>query len=72
MNELPVWFDVNMLNKVLLNLLSNAFKFTKEDGFVTMTTGGGKDGKEAIIIIEDTGVGMTPESTEHAFDLFYQ
>ncbi|MDQ2753680.1 MAG: ATP-binding protein, partial [Bacteroidota bacterium] len=71
-NELPVWFDVNMMDKVLFNLLSNAFKFTKEEGFVTVSTGKSGDGKQAMIIVEDTGVGMTPEAKEHAFDLFYQ
>ena len=71
-NELPVWFDVNMMNKVMFNLLCNAFKFTKEEGFVTITTGKSKGGNEAMITIEDTGVGMTPEAKEHAFDLFYQ
>ncbi len=71
-NELPVWFDVNMMDKVMFNLLSNAFKFTKEEGFVTVTTGKSKSGNEAMITIEDTGVGMTTEAKEHAFDLFYQ
>ena len=71
-NELPVWFDVNMMDKVLFNLLSNAFKFTKEDGFVTISTGRSKNSREAVIIVEDTGVGMTPETKEHAFEMFYQ
>ncbi len=71
-NDLMVWFDTNLLDKVLFNLLSNAFKFTKENGFVTVTVSVSKDGKEAIIEVEDTGIGMTPETAAHAFDLFYQ
>lgn len=71
-NELMVWFDTNLLDKVLFNLLSNAFKFTKENGFVTIIVNVSKDGKEAIIEVEDTGIGMTPETSAHAFDLFYQ
>jgi len=71
-NELMVWFDTNLLDKVLFNLLSNAFKFTKENGFVTITVSTSKDGKEAIIQVEDSGIGMTPETAAHAFDLFYQ
>lgn len=70
--ELMLWFDVNMLDKVLFNLLSNAFKFTRENGFVTVSISAGKDGQYAIIKVEDTGVGMTPEAAAHAFDLFYQ
>lgn len=69
-NELPLWFDTNMLDKVLFNLLSNAFKFTKEKGFVKVSII--KDGQQAVIRIEDTGVGMTQETLAHAFDLFYQ
>lgn len=71
-NKLMVWFDTNLLDKVLFNLLSNAFKFTKENGFITVTVSMSKDGKEAVIEVEDTGIGMTPESAAHAFDLFYQ
>ena len=71
-SELMVWFDTNLLDKVLFNLLSNAFKFTKENGFVTVTISTSKDGKEAVIQVEDSGVGMTPETAAHAFDLFYQ
>ncbi len=71
-NELKVWFDVNMMDKVMFNLLSNAFKFTKDNGFVTVTVGKSKDGKSAVVSVEDTGIGMTPEGAEHAFDLFYQ
>ena len=70
--ELKVWFDVNMLDKVIFNLLSNAFKFTGEYGFITVSIEKSDDGKMALIRIEDTGVGMTPDSVEHAFDLFYQ
>ena len=33
-DSFDLWFDVNMLDKVIFNLLSNAFKFTPEDGFI--------------------------------------
>ncbi|MBC7888985.1 MAG: substrate-binding domain-containing protein [Ferruginibacter sp.] len=67
---LKVWFDVNMLDKVLFNILSNAFKYTNDDGSITVTIQ--KDDTQAIIFIEDSGIGMGPETVEHAFDLFYQ
>jgi signal transduction histidine kinase len=31
-HEVSVWFDVNKVDKIIFNLLSNAFKFTKEEG----------------------------------------
>lgn len=72
LKSLAVWFDVNMLDKVLFNLLSNAFKFTRENGYVTVNVSISPDGKYAVIEVEDDGIGMTPEAVEHAFELFYQ
>ena len=65
-----MWFDVNMIDKVIFNLLSNSFKFTPAHGsiriFVLNKT------KEVKIVIEDTGRGMSEEHAKHAFDRFYQ
>jgi signal transduction histidine kinase/DNA-binding response OmpR family regulator len=72
-NTLPVWFDVHMLDKVLFNLLSNAFKFTPDNGgVINVIVGKNPAGTMAVIKVEDFGVGMHPEEAEHAFDLFYQ
>ncbi|HEY4110839.1 hybrid sensor histidine kinase/response regulator transcription factor [Puia sp.] len=70
--DLRMWFDVNILDKVFFNLLSNAFKFTNENGSISVTIA--RDGVQdrVIIVIQDSGVGMTPEEADHAFDLFYQ
>jgi signal transduction histidine kinase/AraC-like DNA-binding protein/ABC-type xylose transport system substrate-binding protein len=70
--ELRVWFDVNTLDKVLLNLLSNAFKFTNENGAISVAIDKDVTGEKVLITVQDSGVGMTPEEVEHAFDLFYQ
>ncbi len=70
--DLKLWFDVNMLDKVLFNLLSNAFKFTGENGTINVTIDRQADGSMALIKVEDTGIGMTSEDAEHAFDVFYQ
>lgn len=71
-NELNAWFDVTMLDKILFNLLSNAFKFTKDNGHIYVTMQRSPEKNNALITIEDNGVGMTKEEVEHAFDLFYQ
>ncbi|MCW3094273.1 MAG: monosaccharide transporter substrate-binding protein family [Ferruginibacter sp.] len=69
---LKVWFDVNMLDKVLFNILSNAFKYTNDQGAITVTVGKDESNTKAVIIIEDSGIGMGPETLEHAFELFYE
>jgi signal transduction histidine kinase/DNA-binding response OmpR family regulator len=70
--NLKVWFDTQMMDKVLFNLLSNAYKFTNEQGFINVTVGQSSDGQSAVIKVEDSGIGMSPQAVEHAFDLFYQ
>lgn len=70
--ELQVWFDVNMLDKILFNILSNAFKFTNDHGSITVIVNRDESNTKAIITIEDSGIGMSQETLEHAFDLFYQ
>ncbi|MDP9040977.1 MAG: ATP-binding protein, partial [Bacteroidota bacterium] len=70
--DLKLWFDETMLDKVLFNILSNAFKFTPENGVISLVICKSSDGRMANIKIEDSGIGMTPEDVNHAFDLFYQ
>ena len=68
--KLSAWFDAGMLDKVIFNLLSNAFKFTKENGFVQVSLR--QETGNAVITIEDSGVGMSEEVIQHAFDPFFQ
>ena len=70
--QLQVWFDVNMLDKVVFNLLSNAFKFTSDNGYIYVYLKIDESQKNALISIEDNGVGMNEEAVTKAFDLFYQ
>ncbi len=67
-----VWFDALMLDKVIFNLLSNAFKFTNDNGFIHITLEKSSADEIAIIKVEDNGIGMSQEVAEHAFELFYQ
>ncbi|QEH42628.1 substrate-binding domain-containing protein [Chitinophaga sp. XS-30] len=68
--SLPVWMDSGMMDKVLFNLMSNAFKFTPDQGAVLIKLE--KRGGEAVIQVQDTGIGMSAEVMQHAFDTFYQ
>jgi signal transduction histidine kinase/DNA-binding response OmpR family regulator len=65
-----VWFDVNMLDKVIFNLLSNALKFTGDNGRIYVSVG--KDQQNAWIEVSDSGLGMNDEELQKIFDPFYQ
>ena len=78
-NELPspiylVHFDKTEVEKVFLNLLSNAFKFTAKGGTVTMTVQSvtKRSGRFLSIEIHDTGQGFSTEEGEKIFEPFYQ
>ena len=65
--------DKNRLNRVLLNLLSNAYKFTPEGGNITVTLKqiGGTDTTGSYeLSVKDSGIGMTPEFAAKVFDAF--
>jgi len=69
---LNVWFDVTMMDKVLFNLISNAFKFTPDGGKIQVTVVKDPIAGKAIIKVEDSGRGMPADSVEFAFEPFYQ
>jgi AraC-like DNA-binding protein/CheY-like chemotaxis protein/anti-sigma regulatory factor (Ser/Thr protein kinase) len=70
-NKIIVWFDINMLDKVFFNLLSNAFKFTNDNGRIQVTIN--KCADETVeIVVQDNGTGMEPDEAAHVFDQFYQ
>lgn len=64
------WFDRDKLEKILVNLLSNAFKFTPEHGTITVKIEG-LDGRVRIQV-SDSGPGMPAEEADKIFDRFYQ
>ncbi|WP_230981376.1 hybrid sensor histidine kinase/response regulator transcription factor [Echinicola salinicaeni] len=70
--NIKLWFDPMMLDKVMFNLLSNAFKFTHEKGSIIIKVEQNALANEVLIKVEDTGEGMSKESVKHIFDRFYQ
>lgn len=69
--EINVYFDKDKIDKILFNLLSNSFKFTKENGCITILIELSEDRNHVLITVEDTGKGMTPSQVANAFDRFY-
>jgi signal transduction histidine kinase len=70
--DLPVIFaDAGSVRQMLVNLVSNAVKFTPTGGAVTVSAAQGADGGVAISVA-DTGIGMTAEEIARATDAFWQ
>ena len=70
LDHLDVWLDRGQFDKVISNLLSNAFKYTAEQGQVTLRLSA--DTRNAVLQVIDNGVGLDEDSLRHIFDRFYQ
>src|SRR5438046_497837 len=65
----PVWLDRQMWEKIVLNLLSNALKFTFEGRIVVRL----RDAGERVVLeVADTGIGIGAEDLPHLFERFYR
>ena len=70
--DIPNFFGGDRrFKQILVNLLSNAFKFTGEDGNVTLTVDVGDDGC-LVVSVADTGIGMDEEGIDKAMATFGQ
>jgi len=58
------------LAQVFANLLNNAAKYTEPGGTVTLAAA--RDGRQAVVRVRDTGVGIPPDVLPHVFELFTQ
>ncbi len=64
-----VWGDQGTLTEVLVNIIGNAVKYSREGGCVAVSVAA--DGEDVRIAVTDTGVGISPEDLPHIFDAFY-
>jgi signal transduction histidine kinase len=65
-----VYWDIDRINEVVGNLLSNAFKFTPKGGTVELTLAPVEAGVQ--MRVHDTGAGIPPEQLHRIFEKFYQ
>lgn len=72
--SLETIFDQDKLEKILFNLLSNAFKFTPSQGEVSIAVEVNTDTEPKFIEIKvsDTGIGIAPDKLDRIFDRFFQ
>jgi len=80
-SSLEAWFDQDKLDKIIYNLLSNAFKFTQDGGSISLSLivdeASAKYSEVHVertieIIVKDSGIGIPKESQQKIFDRFYQ
>lgn len=78
-NDIQVWFDKVNLNKIVFNLLSNAFKFTPNNGEISITVSTivnkrKKDNSRGFLKLEinDNGKGIPKKDVDFVFERFYQ
>lgn len=74
MEQFPAWVDLKHFDKVIINVLSNAFKFTPEGGEITVSLQTASDSPDHIfeIIVSDSGTGINEMEIERIFERFYQ
>jgi len=68
------WVDKDKLEKIINNILSNAFKFTPSGGIISLDVKNNRrdDGDFAAVKISDTGIGIPKDKLDRIFDRFYQ
>ncbi len=65
-----VYADPDRVDQIMINLLTNACRYTPEGGSITVRT---RDEENFVIVsVEDTGIGIAPEHQKHLFERFYR
>ena len=62
--------DKKLLRNILINLISNAAKFSPEDSPITISVK--SDGEKNVITVSDKGIGISQKDQEHLFTMFYR
>ena len=78
-SSIKAWIDINNFDKIILNILGNAFKYTPDGGVITISLRQNADSQLASplnrhleISVSDTGTGIDADKIGHVFERFYQ
>ncbi|HEX6703725.1 MAG TPA: chemotaxis protein CheB [Albitalea sp.] len=69
-SPVPIDGDAMRLTQAMGNLINNACKFTDAGGRIALALE--RDGREAVVRVTDSGIGIAPELLPHVFDMFVQ
>ncbi|UOB17806.1 hybrid sensor histidine kinase/response regulator [Abyssalbus ytuae] len=69
-DKILVYYDSNKLEQVFFNLISNAFKFTKNGGSIAVNIY--KDELNVVVEVEDSGIGVPNEHVDKIFERFFE
>lgn len=72
LGDRPLWVDADAvrLAQIVGNLVHNAFKYTPDDGRIEISASA--EGAQAVLAVQDTGVGIPPDQLPKVFDMFFQ
>lgn len=68
--ELPLYVDATRVGQIVLNLLTNAAKYTENDGIIQLTAR--REGQRLAVSVRDNGMGISPEKLPEMLRLFAQ
>ena len=71
-DTLPLWIDREKMEKVVFNLLSNAFKYTPHGGEIIISIIRENNSKDIVVKVKDSGKGIKSTEHRHIFKRFYQ
>uniref|UniRef100_F4CFQ1 histidine kinase n=1 Tax=Sphingobacterium sp. (strain 21) TaxID=743722 RepID=F4CFQ1_SPHS2 len=77
LSSVSAWFDHDKIERILFNLLSNAFKFTPEGGAISLNlekieSGANNEFVSLHVAVKDSGIGIPKEAQQRIFDSFFQ
>lgn len=72
-NALPeITADRGRIEQVIINIISNAIKYTSDGGHIDVKLAANESGKRVRVIVADNGIGIPEEDVAHLFERFYR